>query len=234
MEDITEFTDAPADNALQSPTSTLPEGARRFIKEYAPQDDDSGCIVSFETVREFKPFKTRLAQEAAEREGREISPDLDVFENETFIRINIRGNDKIEVHRPVRDEDKRRFPFAWQEYQRGKQILARGTPLAKLGIDPSVIRQYQARNVWTVEDLARVDDNNLGNLGTSAREYRRAAQELIAKQQAPAPTAALEEQLAKMSAQLSQAMDLIAKQQQQIDEQGARRGPGRPPKDQAA
>lgn len=234
MEDISEFTDAPADTALHTPTNSLSEGARRFIKEYAPQDDDSGCIVSFETVREFKPFKTRQAQETAEREGKVPGPELDVFEDETFIRINIRGNDKIEVHRPVNDGDKRRFPFAWQEYQRGKQVMASGTPLKSLGLDSSVIRQYQARNVWTVEDLARVDDNNLANLGTSAREFRRAAQELVAKKHAPMPTSELELQLKQMQAQLAQAMDLIQKQQEQLDAEPVRRGPGRPPKDKAA
>lgn len=227
MEDISDFTDA----VDTGPATGLSAGARAFIKEYAPQDDDSGCIVSFETVREFKPFLTRQKQEAAEKEGRMPGPECEVFGDETFIRINIRGNDKIEVHRPVRDEDRRRFPYAWQEYQRGKQILSRGTSLSVIGLDASVIRQYQARNVWTVEDLARVDDNNLANLGTNAREFRRAAQELLGKQSAPAPSEALQAQVNQLSQQLAEAMQLIRDQQELLTQ---KRGPGRPPKAQAA
>lgn len=222
MEDISEFTDAPGQDSLPA---TLSAGARAFIKEYAPQDDDSGCVVSFETVREFKPFLTRQAQEKAEAEGRTPGPECEVFGEETFIRINIRGNDKIEVHRPVRDEDKRRFPYAWQEYKRGSQHQQRGTPLARLGIDSSVVRQYHARNVWTVEDLAQVNDNNLQNLGTNAREFRRAAQEFL--QSAPsASSQAMQAQIDSLSEKLAKAMQLIEQQSEQL----AKRAPGKPPK----
>ena len=211
MEDISEFTD---DNA--SVSGALSDGAKEFIRKYTPQDDDSGCVVSFETVSEFKPYKTRQAQELAESAGQVPGSECDVFEDVTYIRISIRGNDKLEVHRPVRPEDKRRFPFAWQEYQRGKQIVENGTPLTNIGLDRSMIRHYQARNVWTVEDLAKVDDNNLQNLGTNAREFRRAAKELLTKSMAPANDG-LRAQVQQLSEQLADAMAMIRAQKEQLD-----------------
>lgn len=179
-----------------------------FIKQYVPQDDDTGCVANFEMYSEYKPFKSKEA-------GREI------FEDVLYIRINIRGDNKREVHRPASDADKRRFPFCWQEFQKGEAAAARGTPITKLaGIDPSIARAFQAQNVFTIEDLALVSDNNLQNLGAGAREMRAKAVEFVKSQQgmtaAQEENRQLRELVAKQSEDLAKAMALIERQNEEI------------------
>lgn len=210
MSDVDSFEDsAPSDAAITSSVGGLSAGAQAFIRQFQPADDDSGCIATFETVREFKPFKTQQAKIAAEAEGRPFGVTDEVYEDVTYIRINIRGSNLREVHRPIRDEDKRRFPFSWQEYQKGEKAAARGTPLKKLaGMDPSILRHYHALNVFTIEDLSLVSDLGLQNLGTGAREFRRAAQEWV---EARKPAAASDPQL----------LDLVARMDAKLDSQQA-------------
>lgn len=212
-----------------SSASGLSAGAREFIKHYIPADDDSGCIAVFHSVEEFKPHKSAVA---SDKEGKAV----EIFEPVVFIRINIRGNDKLEIDRPCRDEDKRRFPYAWQEFLRGTEEIQRGTPLLKLpGIDASTIRAYNARNVWTIEDLALVDDQNLQNLGTNAREFRRAAQAFTNAKPATADDG-LREQVNALSAQLAKAMALIEMQNEALQKPKPGRKPGskNKPKDESA
>lgn len=236
MSDVDSFEDsAPSDTALVSMTGGLSAGAQAFIRQFQPADDDSGCIATFETVREFKPFKTQQAKMAAEVDGRTFTVSDEVYENVTYIRINIRGSNLREVHRPIREEDKRRFPFSWQEYQKGEKAAARGTPLVKLaGMDASIIRHYHALNVFTIEDLALVSDLGLQNLGTGAREFRRAAQEWVdLRKPAQASDPAMSDLIARMDAKLDSQQATIEKlmeENQKLRAIPAKKKPGRKPK----
>ena len=210
MSDVDSFEDsAPSDVAITSSVGGLSAGAQAFIRQFQPADDDSGCIATFETVSVFQPFKTKQTKDKADSEGRPFNAADEIFENVTFIRINIRGSNLREVHRPIRDEDKRRFPFSWQEYQKGEKAASRGIPLNKLaGMDSSILRHYHALNVFTIEDLSLVSDLGLQNLGTGAREFRRAAQEWV---EARKPAQATDPQL----------LDLVARTNARLDSQQA-------------
>jgi hypothetical protein len=210
MSDVDSFEDsAPSEAAITSTVGGLSAGAQAFIRQFQPADDDSGCIATFETVREFKPFKTQQAKAAAEAAGKPFGVTDEVYEDVTYIRINIRGSNLREVHRPIREEDKRRFPFSWQEYQKGEKAAARGTPLNKLaGMDPSILRHYHALNVFTIEDLSLVSDLGLQNLGTGAREFRRSAQEWVESRK---PAQAADPQL----------LDLVSRMDSKLDSQQA-------------
>lgn len=223
--DPSSFAPQAATGSLPAEANGLSEGAKMFIRQYTPSDDDAGCIATFETVSEYKPFKSK-----AEREREGGDPNAEIYEPVLYIRINIRGNDKLEVHRPATSDDKRRFPFAWQEHQRGENAVSRGTPLTKLtGMDPPTLRHLHAKNVFTIEDLTSVSDNNLQNLGLGARELRKNAIEYVSTHkvatEAKEENSQLRELVEKQSAQLAQAMAVI----EQLKE---KRGPGRPPKAQ--
>lgn len=202
---------APA--ALPQGFNQLPPGAREFARQYMPEDDNKDCLVSFEIVKEYKPAKSRVLREAAEAQGREPDASCEIYEDVTYIRKSVRGNDKLEVHRPSRAEDKREFPFSWQEFERGNLVADRGTSLNRLkGIDAPIIRNCHAKNVFTIEDLALVTDTWLHNLGTGARELRQQAVEYVAAhRQAPAGLE-LKSQLDEQKKQLEQAMELLRQQ----------------------
>src|SRR5882762_7732209 len=98
-DDLDSFQDSPRmDTAIVSTVGGLSEGAKAFIRQFQPADDDAGCIATFETVREFKPFKTQQAKVAAEAADKPFTVSDEVYEDVTYIRINIRGSNLREVH----------------------------------------------------------------------------------------------------------------------------------------
>lgn len=233
MADVDSFEEsAPSDTTIVSSMGGLSAGAQAFIRQFQPADDDSGCIATFETVREFKPFKTQLAKKAADDANRPFTVSDEVYEDVIYIRINIRGSNLREVHRPIRDEDKRRFPFSWQEYQKGEKAAARGTPLVKLaGMDPSIIRHYHSLNVFTIEDLSMVSDLGLQNLGTGAREFRRSAQEWVETRKPAAPAdPQMLDLISRMDAKLDSQQAVIDKLMEENQALKTKKKPGPKPK----
>lgn len=218
----------PSAAILSSEHASLSEGAKQFIRQYVPADDGKDVIVTFETVSEFMPGKSRVATEAAGK-------TVEIFENRIYIRKNVRGNNSLEVHRPVREEDKREFPFSWQEYQKGNKAAERGTPLSKLaGMQPSILRHYHAFNVFTIEDMALVSDIGLQNLGTGSREFRRAALEWVehAKPTSEADPKLLD-LIARMDSKLDQqtaTIEALREENAQLKARPPRQKPGRKPK----
>lgn len=214
-----------------SPSGYNPNEADRNVDEsrrYGPKDDDPGCIGTFEWYNEYKPFASK---EATEKEGKPV----EIFENVLYVRIDIRGSALNGVHRPARSEDKARFPFAWQEFNKGEKAKERGFAVQLLGLDISIIRLLAAKNVFTIEDMAVVSDNNLTNLGLGARELRKRAQEFLeARKESPIAEARVNDQQRLIDAQadkLNQAMALIERLSEQVNAPKKR---GRPPKTPAA
>jgi hypothetical protein len=198
---------AAAENAFDPEGFNAPaRSEREFLRQYVPQDDDEGVIAHFERVKEHQPFESK-------QKGEDIYRDVD------YVRIRVRGNDKLEVHRRASEEDKRRFPYAWQQYRLGKEQSARGTPLDDLGINGASIAQYHAKNIFTVEDFALVDDGNLQHLPAGSREYRKKARDLVElKRQAGSSGEmdALRAQNAQLAAQNAQAMEQNSKLAAQV------------------
>jgi hypothetical protein len=195
---------------------------REFLRQYVPQDDDEGVIANFERVREHQPFESQ-------EKGTDMYRDVD------YVRIRVRGNDKLEVHRRATEQDKRRFPFAWQQYQLGKEQSARGTPLDEIGIASSLLPAYHAKNVFTVEDLARVDDGNLQNLPAGSREFRHKARERVQlKQRAEGSDQLVEQnrQLIEQNAKLADQVSRLLARLEDSDDGGKQPGKKQPGKKQ--
>jgi hypothetical protein len=223
--DPNDFTPGVASQApLPAEAANLSEGAKQFIRQYVPADDGKDCIVSFEVKSEFMPFKSKEA-------------NTEIYEDVIYIRKSVRGNDKLEVVRPVREEDKREYPFAWQEYQRGEAAAERGTSIAKLpGVDAPTLRHLHAKNIFTIEDLTMVTDSNLQNLGLGARELRKKAFEYIGTHQNVGRVDELQKTVETQSEQLARLMALCEKQNEQIVKLSApaKKKPGPKPKAKAA
>jgi hypothetical protein len=159
-----------------------------FLKQYVPNDDDEGVMATFYAKDEVMPF---LSQQA----GHEIK------EKKTYVRIVVKGNSLNVVTRPVTDQDKRRFPFSWQQFQRGEDQSKRGTALTELfDPDTEIVPHYHAQNVFTLEDLTQVSDSNLQSLGAGARENRLRAKEYLDKVKDSARVKDLEARIAELEA----------------------------------
>lgn len=191
----------PQENQFDPNAFPMATSEQAFLKQYVPSDDDEGVTATFFVRDEVMPFRSQA-------EGREIK------EKREYVRIVVKGNDKMVVIRQVTDLDKKRFPYTWQQFKKGEDQSKTGTALYELfDPDSELVPHYHAMNVHTLEDLAQVNDTNLQALGAGARENRLRAREYIAKTKDSAKAQALEARVAELEAQLA-----------------AKRGPGRPPK----
>lgn len=68
------------------------------------------------------------------------------------------------------------FHAAYEAYRRGEQVSATGTPLEDwTGIGRGQMMAAKALNIFTVEQLAELNDHGLRNLGMGARELQEKA-----------------------------------------------------------
>lgn len=161
----------------------------------------------------------------SEQEGRPI------YEDRTFVKILIPGDNKTAIEREATAGDRERFH---EEFARFKNnIMAAeqsvGTPLAQWApMSRSQVKEYAHFNIHTVEQLAALSDTGKQTLGMGAQEWAAKAAAFIAKaagsadvQKIAAENVALKARLEAMEQQFA---NLSAAQP------GAeKRGPGRPP-----
>jgi hypothetical protein len=148
-------------------------------------------------------FHTRAVEDRGEtrRQGQPVTREL------AHVEIIVPGAFRSVVIRPVSDEDKLRWPAAWEAYQAGRAGWVDGTEISKWPLITSdQARELQRCSVLSVEQVAAVSDGNLAALGLGARKLRERAQIWLAMSPQPdrgsdeltrmvARVAALEEQL---------------------------------------
>ena len=145
---------------------------------------------------------------ASKREGRPIYKDVE------WIDIRIPGNRDNVVVRPVRPQDKQRFPrhyAAFQQRMAGKEEKIVGTPLSAWpypGLTPSRVKELDFFNIRTVEQLASTNDSTGAKL-QGFQAMKQAAAAYLAAAEKTAPLEALQKQLDEAKAQIA---DLQKKQ----------------------
>ena len=165
----------------------------QFLDHYVPKDDDRGVIAEFKVEPVLMGFKSKEA-------------NREIYEDREFVRILVKGNDKMEVVAEVTDQHRRRFPFQYERFKAGMAQLKSGTPIDRVpGISPSTVKNYISLNIRTIEDLAEVGDNVLDNLGMGARDNREKAIKYlangrVANDEAASKVRALEEKVAELTA----------------------------------
>lgn len=137
-------------------------------------------------------------------EGR---PRFDMVE---FIRIIVPGDKDNIIDRPVRDDDKLRFPTQYTRFKAG-QAQVEGSPLTEeTWLTKAQIEELRFFGIQTLEQLAGMADSNAQKfMGIqSLRQRARARLETI-KEQAP---------LNSLHAELEKRDELIATQAEQLRE----------------
>lgn len=163
----------------------------------------------------------------SEQEGRPI------YEQRPFIRLYVPGDKTKVVDRPVVEKqvgdmpsDPQRFPAQWAAFKAGQQAVANGTPLAEWPqMTTSQVRELGTVNIFTVEQLAAVHDGALDGLGHGGRAIRDSAIRYLA---AAKDNSFHTQQAAEIEALKAQVAALTASQELT---QEAKRGPGRPKKE---
>lgn len=116
------------------------------------ENDDKFLAVKFHKKAVHNKFKS-------EQENRQVYEDVD------WINIKIPGDRTTEVSRKVREEDKERFEFQWNNYLNREESKQNGIPLDTLpGITPAQVANLKGIKVETIEQLSNLQEKAIKNL----------------------------------------------------------------------
>ncbi len=91
-------------------------------------------------------------------------------EKKNYIQAD--GGLRSNYHGPLKEFHKERFPEAWRAYQNREKVEEMGTPITSLpNIPGEVVEEYGRQNVFSIEELAAVEDKEL-NRFPLGRKYR--------------------------------------------------------------
>lgn len=172
-------------------------------------DDDTqtsrtGLIIQFSL--EARPDKERAA-----KDGRPVMKDVE------YIRIMVPGNSNGIVHRPVTDEDRRKYAKQYEDWKRNAENPVVGQPLREWPpLRPSEVAHLVHNNVRTVEELAAVSDTNIQALGPGYLTLRQKARDFLAMAKDSAFAAELREQLEDARRQLEATQRQLAEAQAEL------------------
>lgn len=93
---------------------------------------------------------------------------LPVFKNVTYVEIRLKDNNTEVFNQPATAEKIKRFPKEYALYKLAKEKTKDGTPLNQFAfLSAAEIATCQNRGVFTVEDLAALDEQKAQSLGLS-------------------------------------------------------------------
>ena len=85
-----------------------------------------------------------------------------IFKEREYINIRIPGQ-QDEVSRPAKIDDKQRFPRHYEAFKQRIEMPLEGTPLVEWpAINRSLADQLAFQGIKTVEQMAGLNDNNMG------------------------------------------------------------------------
>jgi hypothetical protein len=159
---------------------------------------DRGLFVEFSLEAEPQPFES-------EKAGRHVFKDV------PYIHIMTPGG-KSDVRRRAKLErsetdpvptDPERFPQQWQAFQNKREQVQHGTPLEMWApMAKSLVYEFKAQRIFTVEQLAAISDGNAGNLPLGWRDCRDKAQLWLKSADESAPLLALKAENEKLRSDL--------------------------------
>lgn len=166
-------------------------------------------------------------------EGRPIFTDVE------FVEIIPIGDTKTKVVKRATDEQRQKFAEEYAVFKKGVEQTFSGTPLNQWPIiTPALIKQFNHFNVYTVDQLAELNDIAINQIGPGTRDWVQKAKAFLAKAKSTAEAQKfavenerLKEELARQQAIIS---DLAAKVEKLSDGSEPKRGPGRPRKEEQA
>lgn len=169
---------------------------------------DKGLNVMFKMHSHFDDVKTR-------EQGRPI------FEMREYILIQIPGDTTGNVFRPIREDDKLRFPEQYMRFKVGQEQVT-GTPLTEW---PQITRaqcdELAYFKIVTVEQLANLSDQNAQRF-MGLHQLRDKAKKYLEQVVLDAPMNKMEAELQSRDEQISTLTNQLQEMQRQLGELMAR------------
>lgn len=176
---------------------------------------------------------------AVENKAKSAAEGRPIFDDVEMINILRPGDNTTDFHTEVQEKHKRMYPAQYAQFKQSGTNAHGGTLLSMLTfLTPRQIKEFEALNIYNVEALALINDNN-AFMGWREIKNKAVAYLEMAKDQAvmtrwKEKEEALElrakQQDEKITALTDQVAQLIAK----LGDAPEKRGPGRPRKDEAA
>lgn len=195
MSDVTEF----------SPLKYNPqEVAQRGFGMAASGPTDDKLIVGFYNKSVLNHFKSR-------------ETGVPVHEDHIYVKIQHPGETLNILDRPVEDNDKRRWPRQWSQFQAGAQQVPDGIPISLLFPDkPSIAMTLKGYNIHTVEQLSNLSAQGISTVGmgcvdwvNGAKRYMEHAEKGISHHKFEAAMAAKDSELNKLQRQVEELTALV-------------------------
>lgn len=121
--------------------------------------DDRRAIVFFHKQSVFNEVKST-------QNGRRIYDEAD------FVSIQHPGEREQKIDRPVKQEDKFRWPSQWEAYQKNRAQIVDGTPIDLLFPNhPGIGDNLKSAGVTTIEQLAGLSSTGMSNVGMGSQDY---------------------------------------------------------------
>lgn len=194
--------------------------------------NDKGLFVEFRDEPIYNEFKSKETGKPH-------------YDTRIMVKIYTPGDKTKVVDRLARLEtdmgippDTVRWPAQWAAYEKGQKAVMHGTPLSEWAkLNKQQVQEFNAFNLWTVEQLAEVSDVALDGLGHGGRSLRDSAISFLEQAKDSSYVTKLEEKHGQeMAEAMRQIAELRASMNSPGDNQGdepARRGPGRPRREDA-
>ena len=165
------------------------------------RDPDAALLVQFYVRAVQNPFQTT-------KEKRPI------FEDVIYVKIDVPGVKDMQVDRPARSDDQRRFPKQYQHFVNVTQGDSReiGTPLSEWSaLTRSQAEEFRALKFYTVESIANASDQNINAMGMMGGGSPYALREAARKFLSAAFAQSIPDELAKRDAQIAMLQEQVAK-----------------------
>lgn len=112
-----------------------------------------------------------FSRRAVQNEWKSRETGKPVFESADFVRIQQPG-ERDYVERPVRDDDRVRWPRQWAAYESQQQQAPDGTPLDLMfPAEPHIPATLKQIQILTVEHLAGASEAAISRMGMGARSW---------------------------------------------------------------
>ena len=151
-------------------------------------------------------------------EAESLKQGRDIFEEVPYVKIMVPGDKDNIVVRPVRDQDKMRFPRQWQAFERQEEQPLIGTPLIEwAGINRGAVEELKYFGIRTVEDLANAPDSHtqkfmgINALKQKAKDFIKQAADLAPIEELRAENAALKGELENLRGMMQEMQQMQAK-----------------------
>ena len=126
-----------------------------------------------------------------------------IFREVEKVKLHFAGNPHSVPVMEVTDDIKAQFPQHYAAFKRTGEMAIVGTPLKEwASLSVSRIAELNAQNIWTVENLASLDDAGLQRIGMGGRELVAKAKAYIESAQGNSPIEALASENIRLSEQV--------------------------------